>query len=95
MKKSMSTQEIVNGLSEILVEDPKSEARDPEKTYPGTPDLFWGLKASPVAWTFSYGGLVKSKLQFLIKKKYQIFFHLSLFSVFGHQNPGSGMVVSR
>jgi hypothetical protein len=40
MKKSMSTQEIVNGLSEILVEDPKSEARDPEKTYPGTPDLF-------------------------------------------------------
>ncbi len=28
---------------------------------------FWGLKASPVAWTSLHGGLRINKLQFLIK----------------------------
>jgi hypothetical protein len=37
-----------------------------------------------------YGGLVISKLQFFIKK-YQFFFSYKSLSIFGHQNPGSGL----
>ncbi len=38
-----------------------------------------------------YGGLGISKLQFLIKKDKNIFQLYSSSSVFGHQNPGSGL----
>ncbi len=43
--------------------------------------LFWGLKASPVAWTS--WGLRISKLQFFIKE-----IAVKFFLNFGHQNPG-------
>ncbi len=44
--------------------------------------LFWGLKASPVAWTsFKDVGLEISKLQFL-KKKTWIFFSCTFFQIF-------------
>ncbi len=40
--------------------------------------FFWWLKASPVVWT--------SFMQFLIKKKFQIFFSAGLFfQIFGHK----------
>jgi hypothetical protein len=47
------------------------------------------LKASPVAWTD--GGLVISKLQALIKKDIKKFPAAFFSSVFGHQNPGTGL----
>ncbi len=49
--------------------------------------LFWGLKASPVAWTsFMEAYRYVPKLQFLIK---QNLFSSKFFSIFGHQNPRS------
>jgi hypothetical protein len=37
-----------------------------------------------------HGDLGLSKLQFIIKKISHFFTEVNLFSIFGHQNPGSG-----
>ncbi len=37
------------------------------------------------------GGLVIGKLQFLKEKKYIKFSAVIFFSIFGHENPGSGL----
>ncbi len=50
--------------------------------------LFWGLKASPVAWKFFLEGKVNRN--FWSKKDIKIFFSCTFF--FGHRNPGSGFI---
>jgi hypothetical protein len=47
--------------------------------------MFWSAGCSPVTWT---SFMEISKLPFLIKK-YHFFCSCRLFSIFGHQNPGS------
>ncbi len=50
--------------------------------------LFWGLKASPVAWTSFWRPRI-SNLQFLNKKMANICVSCKSFWFFGHKNPGS------
>jgi len=52
--------------------------------------LFWGQKTS-CSMDVLYGGLGKSKLQFLIKRICNKNFPaVKFFLIFGHKNPGSG-----